>query len=123
MDDLFFFKKIFLGDFCEIEYVKGSRNTNECPNGADPITSLDDCKSAAQFFDMNFGATGGWSSSPKGCITSEWDGRGVYYNTHSTGNQHNAQAQICVKSSVAGAILFYTQSTLMKHCSCPLCYL
>ena len=44
---------------------------------------------------MSFVAAGNYVSSPKGCLNSEWDGRGVFYNGHASGKSQPNQGPIC----------------------------
>jgi len=88
-----------------VNYVKGVQGTNECPAGSSEISTKSECENdAATALEMSFGVSFAWSSSPKGCLTSEWDGRGVFFNEHATGTTNSAQARICktVSSSSEG---------------------
>ena len=75
--------------------IKGDRGTNICPQGSQLLNIEEDCKNGALRLGMGFAATGNWSGSPKGCLTSEWDGRQVFFNKHPTGSVHPKQAPIC----------------------------
>ena len=79
--------------------MKGARGTNECPSGYFEIADEEGCKLAASALAMSYVQQGSFAGSPKGCLTSEWDGRGVFYNTHTTGNAHSDQARICIYGS------------------------
>jgi len=77
------------------KFVVGGRHQTVCPSGFGPITHESDCKVAAKALGKSYVAAGSWVTSPKGCLTSEWDGRGVYFNSHATGSAHADQAPIC----------------------------
>ena len=82
--------------------MKGDRDSTLCPSGSRPITTAIECKKAAYFLGMTFEISGSWSTSPKGCLTSEWDGRQIFFNEHRYGSPHPNQAVVCLEG-----ILFY----------------
>ena len=100
---MFFYDLVFVWE-ARLLYAKGSRETNVCPADGWRLLTEAECRSAAEFFGMNFESTVNWASSPKGCLTSEWDDRGVFYNSHESGTQQSNQAPICGKMS--GKFLF-----------------
>merc|ERR1719422_1033998 len=80
-------------------FVVGERGSSTCPSGSESITSESKCQAAAKALGKAWSSAGSWHTSPKGCLTSEWDGRGVYYNQHSTGQSHAHQAPICKEAA------------------------
>ena len=62
------------------------------------MTKQKGCNAAANSLGMTFVETGNWDESPKGCLTSEWDGRQVFLNKHPTGSEHRDQAPICLQT-------------------------
>mmetsp|Transcript_128839 Transcript_128839/g.223432 ORF Transcript_128839/g.223432 Transcript_128839/m.223432 type:complete len:509 (+) Transcript_128839:72-1598(+) len=77
------------------EPMVGARNSNECPAGSAQIESESECHSAADILGKTYHNAGSWAGSPKGCLLSEWDGRGVFYNLQGLGSSHIDQAPIC----------------------------
>ena len=65
------------------------------------MNNKEDCKKAATSLGMNFEKTGNWIGSPKGCLTSEWDGRQMFFNKHPIGLRHPDQAPICLQAGIA----------------------
>ena len=78
-------------------YATGLRATDTCPSGYQPITTAAECEGAAASLGMQYDQAGAWSGSPAGCLTSQWDGRGVYFNSDAIGAVHPDQAPICKK--------------------------
>ena len=80
-------------------FIKGNRGKNDC-FGNQPITDVHDCRNAAVELGMSFTQSGDWPSSPKGCLTSEWDGREIFFNENAIGSGHGDQAPICFKNGI-----------------------
>ena len=60
------------------------------------ILSESDCRLAATALGRTFVQTGDWSTSPPGCLdATSGDGRGLFFNTHSTGGVHPHQQVVC----------------------------
>ena len=78
--------------------VRGIRGSNTCHSGTQLVTNAQDCRNAAIELGMRFATIGNWHTSPKGCLTSEWDGRQIYFNQHLVGSEHQKQAPICFKT-------------------------
>jgi len=85
----------------EASYVEGTRTSNYCTGGSRVITSEAACKAAAKALRQRYVMKGSWYTSPKGCLTSRWDRRGVFFNTHRSGRGHKDQAPICARSAEA----------------------
>ena len=58
---------------------------------------MQECHEAATELGMTFAIAGSVPGSPKGCLTKEWEGKQVYYNTHESGAEHADSAPICSK--------------------------
>merc|ERR1711988_571906 len=76
-------------------YIIGEQGENGCPSGYDLIASETECRAAATAVGEEFAMTGNWATSPAGCLTSKFDGRGAFFNAHETGSAHSRQATIC----------------------------
>jgi hypothetical protein len=75
-------------------YVKGSLDTNSCPAGSIPLTSVGACQAAAGALSgLSWGKSYSWSGDPKGCIAFS-DGN-LYFNTDSTGSANSDHRPIC----------------------------
>ena len=86
-------------------FIKGIRGENNCPPGNHPLIDVHDCRNAAVELGMSFIQSGDWSGSPKGCLTSEWDGREIFFNRNAIGSEHADQAPICFDKGII--LLFF----------------
>jgi len=82
------------------EYYKaGRKGTNACPEGYRLLDGIAECKKAAQVLGIKYEGSGRWNDSPNMCLTSEWDGRGIFFNKQPFGRPNSNQARICKKRS------------------------
>eukprot|EP00930_Biecheleria_cincta_P067071 TRINITY_DN5344_c0_g2_i1.p1 TRINITY_DN5344_c0_g2~~TRINITY_DN5344_c0_g2_i1.p1 ORF type:complete len:5220 (+),score=634.47 TRINITY_DN5344_c0_g2_i1:1608-17267(+) len=79
-------------------FVVAHRGSNECPAESLPIRTASECANAADKLGKSYADAGAWPDSPHGCLTSEWDGRGVYFNSHPHGGRYANQAPICKRA-------------------------
>ena len=80
--------------------MKGTKGTNFCDVGYEVITNEYECFIVQSSFNMKWHTTGVFSTSPKGCSTSEWSGHGVFLNTHNVGGEHPSQSRICKRRGI-----------------------
>jgi len=80
------------------EYYKaGRKGTNDCPEGYRLLDGIAECKKAAQVLGIQYEGSGRWNDSPNMCLTSQWDGRGIFFNKQPFGRPKSTQARICKK--------------------------
>jgi len=80
-------------------YKRGRKGTNDCPEGYRLLDGIAECKLAAQELGMTYEGSGRFNDSPNMCLTSEWDGRGIFFNKQPFGRPNSNQARICKKRS------------------------
>eukprot|EP01045_Picozoa_sp_COSAG04_P036337 COSAG04_NODE_8793_length_931_cov_1.018029_2_plen_171_part_01 len=76
-------------------YSVGARAANDCVAPSSKVTDILECERAAAALGQSWAGAGQWRSSPGGCLTSIWDGRGVFFNNRHGGTAHPDQAPVC----------------------------
>ena len=75
----------------------GTRGENICPSGYSYVTTIDDCKSAAEVLGTNYRWDNDDSDIPKGCY---WSSDFLYFNIHASGSESSSRKLVCKQGMV-----------------------